>query len=171
MVSIYRSDEHFSVSLSLHQWNFPLMTYSCCSWFPWVDTALRFSLISPLTLFLDSLSGLLSSNLSHHELLALWRSVLGPLLFSHFAPSLKGLSVPVVSTTIVRWGSIHLPSELWTLNLLSHWYLHRMSQRYCKLKMSRFSSPNTDPLQLHYLFWFWWVKDLDILFNSSLFLH
>lgn len=98
MVSIYRSDEHFSVSLSLHQWNFPLMTYSCCSWFPWVDTALRFSLISPLTLFLDSLSGLLSSNLSHHELLALWRSVLGPLLFSHFAPSLKGLSVPVVST-------------------------------------------------------------------------
>lgn len=113
-MNIFQSSSHLT-----HQWNFPLLTNSCCSWFSWLTQPYIFLLFLFLFFFWTPFQVSSSSNLSCKELVALWGPALGALFHSHFARALKDLTAPVASSPILKRWLTHLPSVLWTLNLLS----------------------------------------------------
>ena len=138
-MNIFQSSSHLT-----HQWNFPLLTNSCCSWFSWLTQPYIFLLFLILLFFWTPFQVSSSSNLSCKELVALWGPALGALFHSHFARALKDLTAPVASSPILKRRLPHLRGDSHTSPLCCGLliccpspYLPKSSQRYCKPQMSR----------------------------------
>lgn len=161
-----------------------LMSRIFCYWSipavlgPWLNTALFFFDLATPFLEGEGFSGSSVSNLSPSLLLIFWGLALRLIIFSHFSHirpngcrSTSGLHYHLHagdSPTCSLSGGLPYPA----FPLISPPDVSEALQNsQCPDPTVWSSSPATAPLQLHYQFCIRWVRDLEIIFNSCLFLY